>query len=350
MYRLVVLTIVVIVALAEAGCDRSSVPASVAAPPDASTIAARVTTPAPSPMQRPQAIDCTNAPKTNGLCSAYAALEDSDKQLIALGAQVALLGARFKQPGDTNIDKALEIASKSLPVNLSTSTDFKNIQLAYLNCAKSIDNSPVKKGDALSDISGEIADSCRFNVQRLITSFFEAAGVKVPNNNSTDVFGLRWGESVDAVQRLKGAPASSDSGSLTYKTSISGLDALAFLNFVNGKLSSLTYIFTTKHTDDNLYINGFDSVDTALQQKYGKPGQHGVYWRSDLYKDDRAHWGLAIAAGQMYMDSSWETNDTEISHRLVGDNFNVTHGVRYESREYRLAAEAAKRAAENKNL
>lgn len=352
MYKLAVLIVVVIAALAEIGCNRNPAPAIGAAPVTSATTAAHIASPTPPPVHHPPIIDCAKAPKTNGLCNAYISLKDADKQLIALGAFVSLshLGAKFKDPGDANIDKALATASKDLPVDLRTSADFKNIQTAYKNCADKITNSPVKKGGILNDVSDKVADSCRFNVQRQITQFFEAAGVKVPHDNSPDVFGLRWGDSVDAVQKLKGSPASSDSGSLTYKTSISGLDALAFLNFVDGKLSSVTYIFTTKHTDDNLYINDFDSVDTALQQKYGKASQHGVYWRNDLYKDDHAHWGLAIAAGQMYMDSSWETNDTEISHRLVGDNFNVTHGVRYESREYRLAAEAAKQAAENKNL
>lgn len=351
MYRLAALAVVVVAALAETGCNRNSAPA-VDAAPVATAAAAQATASTPMPVQRPPSVDCAEAPKTNGLCNAYRSLKDSDKQLIALGAFVSLshLGAKFKEPGDTNIDKALATAAKDLPANLRTSSGFNEIQSAYKDCANKITNSPAKKGGILNDVSDKIADSCRFNVQRLITQLFEAQGVKVPHDNSADVFGLRWGESIDAVQKLKGSPASSDSNSLTYKTSISGLDALAFLNFVNGKLSSVTYIFTAKHTDDNLYINDFDSVDTALQRKYGRPSQHGVYWRNDLYKDDHAHWGLAIAAGQMYMDSSWETNDTEISHRVVGDNFNVTHGVRYDSREYRLAAEKAKQAAENKNL
>lgn len=352
MKRLAVVAIVLIVAFTEVGCNKGSAPASTAEPPPAATATARVATLTPTPEQPSPSIDCENAPQANGLCKAYAALSDADKQLIALGAQVALsgLGAKFKQPGDTNIKKALEIASENLPINLRTSTEFKNIQSAYQDCANAVDNSAHKKGETFDDNSDEIADSCRFNVQRMIAQFFTEAGVKVPSGSPVDVFGLRWGETQAAIQKIKGTPASSDATSLTYDTSVSGLDALAFLNFVNGKLSSVTYIFTTKHTDDNLYINNFDSVDTALQQKYGKANQHGVYWRNDLYKDDRAHWGLAIATGQMYMDSSWETDDTEISHRLVGDNFNVTHGVRYVGREYRLAAKAAKQAAENKNL
>lgn len=352
MYRLAVLAIIVISALIETGCNKNHASAIGTVPQTAVATSTRAETPTPAPVQHPLTIDCAEAPKTSGLCNAYTALKDADKQLIALGAQVSLshLGAKFKEPGNANIDKALATASKELPANLRASSDFQNIQIAYKDCAEKITNSPIKKGGILNDVSDQVADSCRFNVQRLITQFFESAGVKVPHDNTADVFGLRWGESIDVVQKLKGAPASSDSNSLTYKTSVSELDALAFLNFVDGKLSSVTYIFTTKHTDDNLYIDDFDSVDTALQQKYGKPSQHGVYWRNDLYKDDHAHWGLAIAAGQMYMDSSWETNDTEISHRLVGDNFNVTHGVRYVSREYRLAAEAAKQAAENKNL
>ena len=352
MYRLAVLVAATIAALTETGCNRDPAPVIGSLPVTSTTIVARATTPAPPAMQRPPTVDCAKAPKTSGLCSAYISLKDADKKLIALGAFVSLshLGAKFKDPGDANIKKSLATASKYLPADLRTSADFRDIQTAYKDCANKITNSPVKKGGILNDVSDKVADSCRFNVQRQIAQFFEAAGVEVPHNNSPDVFGLRWGDSIDAVKSLKGYPSSNDSDALTYKTSISGLDALALLNFVNGRLSSATYIFTTKHTGENLYISDFDSVETALQQKYGEASQHGVYWRNNLYKDDHAHWGLAIAAGHMYMDSSWETNDTEISHRIVGDNFDVTHGVRYDSREFRLVAEEAKQAAENKNL
>jgi hypothetical protein len=249
----------------------------------------------------------------------------------------------------TKQSKIIDDASEELQRS-SVKGDFSKVKEAYTMCVKRIVASASQGGDMSDDVTGQVTDSCRFSVQRSINEYFRSAGVDVPAASTTDIFGLHWGQSQSLVRKLKGNPTSSEPGELTYDTSVAGLSATAILQFVDDKLSSLTYIFQSTHVNDNLFINDFDSVDEALTNKYGKPETHGVYWRSDLYKDDRSHWGLAIAAGQMYMDSSWETDDTEIKHRLVGDNFKVIHGVGYTSREFRLAAEAAKRAASDKNL
>jgi len=352
--------IVVAVAVALAGCGKapspqSNVPqaSSVVSPARDATIAEGTSVIAPR-------IVCADATVKGGICGAFNTLKDSGQRLDSLGAQVSLLsyGKKWSSKNTptrvfaeqiVQANRTLDTATAQLPHD-SGMADFTKVSAAYRDCvALIVDSAPNGKG-ILEDVTGKVTDSCRFRVQRLVDAYFRGLGVNVQTKSMPDVFGLSWGASMATVRKQKGTPSSSDHDSLTYNTSVAGLDSLAFLSFVNDKLSRVTYVFTNKHTDDNLYISDFDNAGVALKGKYGEPETHGVYWRNDLYKDDRTHWGLAIAAGQMYMDANWETNDTEISHRLVGDNFSVTHGVSYVSREFRLAAETAKRASAARNL
>jgi hypothetical protein len=305
-------------------------------------------------------IECSDATAKLGICGAFNALKEASEHLNSLGAQVSILSygekwssrhtpAKVFAGQISQANKTLDAAAELLPHDSSV-VDFAQVSVAYRDCvARIVDSAPNGKG-ILEDITGKVTDSCRFHVQRLVDAYFRGLGVRVQSKSSPDVFGLHWGDSMATVRKQKGTPSSSDHDSLTYSASVAGLDSLAFLSFVNDKLDRVTYVFTSKHADDNLYINDFDNAGVALKGKYGKPETHGVYWRNDLYKDDRTHWGVAIAAGQMYMDAHWETDDTEITHRLLGDNFSVTHGVSYVSREFRLAAEAAERASAAKNL
>lgn len=300
-----------------------------------------------------------DAEAAGGVCAAYAKLDSSDTQLEAIAARVVLShagGVKPLKPPEqqygadiAQIDKIIADATNDLPESARTGADFIRVQNAYKDCANKIIHAP-DAHDISDDVTDQIADSCRFQVRRLVATYFRGIGVNVPAHKDTDVFGLHWGETVADVERAKGQPTSNEDGVLGYKVSVAGLDTMAILGFVDDHLSNVTYIFTPSHTDANLYISDFDSVDSALKAKYGQPQTHGVYWRDNLYQNDRAHWGVAIAAGQMYMTSSWENDDTKIDHRLIGDNFHITHGIRYLSREYRLASDAAKAAAENKNL
>ena len=55
------------------------------------------------------------------------------------------------------------------------------------------------------------------------------------------------------------------------------------------------------------------------------------------------HLRMAIAAGHMRMRSEWEAPRTHLTHAMVGDNFEITHGIVYASREFKFAAEQAAR-------
>lgn len=353
--------VLVATVIALAGCGKASTPQSTSAL-KASSVAAparSATVPQSTSIVAPH-IECSHDVVKSGTCGAFNALKDVSKHLESLGAQVSLLSYGEKWSSKhtpvqvfaeqiSQANKTIDSAAAQLPHD-SNAADFSKVSVAYHGCVtRIVDSAPNGKG-ILEDVTGKVADSCRFHVQRLVNAYFRGLGISVQAQKVPDVFDLRWGDSMAAVRKQRGTPASSDHDSLTYSTSVTGLDSLALLTFVNDKLSSVTYIFTNRHTDDNLYISDFDSVDAALKGKYGNPETHGVYWRNNLYKDDHEHWGLAIAAGQMYMDANWETDDTEITHRLVGDNFTITHGVGYVSREFRLAAETAKHASANKNL
>jgi len=51
-----------------------------------------------------------------------------------------------------------------------------------------------------------------------------------------------------------------------------------------------------------------------------------------LYKDDPQDWGMAVSAGHMIKYAKWETNTTNISIIMTGDNYEITTMVGYESK------------------
>jgi len=96
------------------------------------------------------------------------------------------------------------------------------------------------------------------------------------------------------------------------------------------------------HTNENLYINDYKELKEILIKKYGEPdkkklltlyGRGEIYWRDDLFKDDRSEWGFAISLGDLSYSSIWETPTTRIALILDGDNYEINLRIIYISRE-----------------
>ena len=108
-------------------------------------------------------------------------------------------------------------------------------------------------------------------------------------------------------------------------------------------LSKISYIFIAEHSNNNFFINDFETVNIALQDKYGRPSIEDTYWLKNTFKNDPSRWGLAIISGHMFMKSEWRTNTTEVHHLLRGDNYKAAHVLSYVSREHKLLALEKKR-------
>jgi len=65
-------------------------------------------------------------------------------------------------------------------------------------------------------------------------------------------------------------------------------------------------------------------------------------------KDNYKEWGMAVAVGHLVKYSKWEVQGTTIIEFIDGDNFDISLGIEYTSKELHLLEEKAT-AEEEKN-
>lgn len=299
-------------------------------------------------------LECTGKDKDSNLCKAYLLIAGAQnqfgpqKQLEHLGAFGEVFYKSKKASAiDHELSKLDGYYAKAgvLISNQKFNSKLETLHREYDNCARLVIKSLGTKDDL-----DAVTDSCSFSVQRQADALFAEMGVQRPPKKEPEVFGLTWGATRARVMTEKGQPMESNQTSLTYKANVSGNDALVYLVFVGDKLARVTYVFEVTHTNNNLFTYDFELIDSELRKKYGAPAITGPFWRDNLYKDDRSHWGMAVATGRMYMSSEWTNATSVINHRLIGDNFSITHGIDYKAREFALAISQAAQKQDQSNL
>lgn len=149
-----------------------------------------------------------------------------------------------------------------------------------------------------------------------------------------DFRNARWGMSVAEVKLSETAKLLDESdGILLYESSLSGLDVFVGYVFTNGILVRGKYISVERHSNRNDYITDYNTLKDLLTKKYGAPIDENVFWLDDLYRDDYSDWGFAVSLGHLKYFDSWETERTAITAALYGDNYEITHGIEYKSKE-----------------
>ena len=158
----------------------------------------------------------------------------------------------------------------------------------------------------------------------------------------------KWGESISTVKTNEKLEVIDESNSLlAYKTKISGIETIVGYLFTEGKLTTGRYLITEKHSNKNDYINDYNNLKELLEKKYGKPEKEEKLWKNDLYKDDYSQWGFAVSLGHLLYYSTWETENSEISIILSGENYEIKLMTEFNSLELK---EFKKKVIEKKNL
>ena len=149
-----------------------------------------------------------------------------------------------------------------------------------------------------------------------------------------------WGMTKSEVLQAEAKGLSEmDIGNLAGVKDVSGREAIVSFEFENGKLYDGMIIFTDEHTNENLYIDDYNSIKNALCEKYGEPVTDWQDWSDDLYRDDPDEWGFAVSLGDVAFYTTWKTETTEIAQILTGDNFEVTHFINYRDVNYEQSAD-----------
>lgn len=148
--------------------------------------------------------------------------------------------------------------------------------------------------------------------------------------------GVTFGMTREEIIACEGAePHNAKEDNLHYSAQKSaGKNCAVSYSLSEGKLYKIIVLFTDDHSFENLYIDDFDTIDEALQTKYGKPLVDTSYvWLNDLYKDNPQEHGFAVSAGHLAIMSQWLFDDFQIAHALLGDNFEINHAVMYQLNE-----------------
>ena len=157
---------------------------------------------------------------------------------------------------------------------------------------------------------------------------------KDPIRSSFDFRKTSWGMAKEQVKKAEtGKLEAEKDDRLGYSDSVAGKEVAIIYVFTKNKLTRSTYIFTSQHTNKNLFINDYEEIKQLLSDKYGLPSKDGSRWANDLYRNAPQDWGMAVSVGHLSYWSSWDTQTTNIFHGLRGDNYKVTLMTQYKSKE-----------------
>ena len=157
-----------------------------------------------------------------------------------------------------------------------------------------------------------------------------------------------WAATIsDVKSNEKLAVIDESSSLLAYETTISNIKTIVGYLFTEEKLTTGRYLATEEHSNKNDYINDYNTLKDLLEKKYGKPQKDNKIWKNDLYQDDYSQWGFAVSLGHLLYYSTWETEKSEITIMLSGENYKTQLMIEYESIELKGFKE---KANEKKNL
>lgn len=151
-----------------------------------------------------------------------------------------------------------------------------------------------------------------------------------------------WGDSIAKIKAVEGQdPIHETDDFLAYKTSVGGFPADMYFHFVNGLFYMSIYSFAQEHADNNRFLSDLETLQSLLTTKYGKPLKVNDVWLNDLYEDDYAERGLAVAIGHHVIFVSWEDEGSILRLQLTGDNHQIKLNLIYQSKRLKVLADAA---------
>ncbi len=167
---------------------------------------------------------------------------------------------------------------------------------------------------------------------------------KTPQNKGALRFRkCNWGDGVEDVKATESAePDEFLDDLLLYEFHVGGFPVSATFHFVNGLLHLGMYRFKQEHTDDNKFIDDFESLQTLLTSKYGKPKEITDVWLNDLFRDDNEKRGTAVSRGDHVIFVKWNDDETSITLQLTGDNYEIRMAAIYRSIQLEPLAEAVR--------
>jgi hypothetical protein len=135
-----------------------------------------------------------------------------------------------------------------------------------------------------------------------------------------------WGMTQYEVEQAEGGTVieKSDDWLIFYDADVGGMSATIAYGFDNGELSNGMYMFEAEHNNGNAYIDDFTDLKDQLIDLYGQPIVYELLWTDDLFKNDPQNYGVAVSYGHLSYLATWETESTQLTLHLHGDNHDTS--------------------------
>ena len=144
----------------------------------------------------------------------------------------------------------------------------------------------------------------------------------------------RWGMTSDQVRESETAELIKESEEgLIFKGRVSRYPCLMAFIFAQGRLVRAKYNLLGEHVSPNDYFDDFEHLQGILVRKYGEPVDQKQHWLDDRLREEEESWGKAVALGHLVFWAGWQTEATEISLMLRGEDQRILLEVEYSSRE-----------------
>ncbi len=159
--------------------------------------------------------------------------------------------------------------------------------------------------------------------------------IKGVDNSNPDFRKAKWGDSKRKIMNREGQPDRYDSDDLyVFSSSLAGMPCDVVYVFTDDKLTMAKYMFASKHSNKNEYINDYNRLVGLLTEKYGEPSWNSPEWNNSLYKDEPSSYGFAVSLGHLSYGSVWHSDKTDIYMLLYGENYEISLVIQYTSKKY----------------
>lgn len=146
-------------------------------------------------------------------------------------------------------------------------------------------------------------------------------------------YDLTFDSTLDDIVNAEGAdPSISILNYVLYEsTPTSGMDSQVFYIMDDDDTIGMCTIFILqKHTEEQLYVMDYNTINDLLAEKYGEPTlPKDIKWFDDLFMDNPDKLGLAVSCGDALITTRWTLDGLHIVHALNGDNYEFSHIITY---------------------
>ncbi len=150
---------------------------------------------------------------------------------------------------------------------------------------------------------------------------------------------LKWGDSKECVKQIEGEPVLKGkmdgvkADYIAYEVTVAGLDCYLAYYFCDDGLYAARYLLNETHSNENFYIDDYNTFKNTLTKKYGSPLIDTENWQDNSKKSyyaDRK--GDALSYGYLKYYTWYTTDETWIEMNMSADNYIITMTVDYRSK------------------